>query len=231
MRKSRFVYIFIFFSLEKSNKAAVDFIASTSMEILRGFNDKDNEFQNNLHLLQSIYNRTQIIGFSTFDGRTMKQINYIATYLIGVLMNYIRELELKPFNKYNPSAELKVISDNSINEIYNKNHLRGVGCQTISSRLIKSSVCEKLIYERQMLAVIALLCNQHPCIPNRLLCEPLNINQLPASDGVVTESGCTFMTCIVTILSAIGSAVRFLFSFAIFSCSQVLCFPEIGQFT
>lgn len=201
------LFTFFFFS-EKSDKAAVDFITSTSIEILRGLNDKDNEFQNNLHLLQSIYNETQTIGFTTFDGRTMKQIKYIATYLIGVLMNYVRQLELKPFNKYNPSAELKMISDNLINEMSNKDHLRGVGCQTISPRLIKSSICEKLIYELQMLAVIALLCNQHPCIPNRLLCEPISINKLPAADGVVSESECTFMTCIVTILSTIGSAVR-----------------------
>lgn len=203
-----------FFFLEKSNKAALNFIASTSMEMLRGFNDKDNEFQNNLHLLQSIYNGTQIIGFSTLNGKTTKQINYIAKYLIGVLMNYVRQLELKPFNKYNPSAELKVISDNLINEISNKNHLREVGCQTISPRLIKSSACEKLIYECQMLAVIALLCNQHPCIPNILLYEQMNIIQLPASDGMVSESDCSFMTYIDTILSAIGSAVRrFFFRF------------------
>lgn len=178
------------------------------MEILRGVYDKDNEFQNNLHLLQSIYNGTQSIGFSSFDGRTMKQINYIATYLIGVLINYVRQLELKPFNKYNPSAELKIISDNLINDISDKNHLRGIGCQTVSPRMIRNSVCEKLIYERQMLAVIALLCNQHPCIPNRLLCEPINIDQLPVSDGVGSKNDCTFMTCIVTILSAMGSAVR-----------------------
>lgn len=181
------------------------------MEILKGLNDKDNEFQNNLHLLQSIYYGTQIIGFSTFDGRTTKQINNIATYLIGVLKNYVGQLELKPFNKYNPSAELKVISDNLINEISNRNYLRKKGCQAIPPRFIKSSICEKLIYERQMLAVIALLCNEHPCISDRLLREPMNINQLLATDGVDSESDCTFMSCIVTILSAIGSTVRDLF--------------------
>lgn len=196
-----------------TNVAASNFIKVTSLDTQKGLNDRDSELQNNLHALQSIYNGSNVTGFPQFDEKTKKHITTIVTYLIGVLLNYVRQLEMRPFNKYNPSAEHRVISDSIINTS-NLNHQCSALMMPTQPKLTKTPVYEKLMYERQMLAVIALLCSQHSCIANSIMYDQLDIVNISSVEGDMIElekKNHSFIGCLVHILHFIGYAVKKIF--------------------
>lgn len=140
-----------------------------------------------------------------------KHITIMTTHLIGVLLNYARQLEVRPFHKYNPSAEHKLISDSVISDVNYQCRTSNIPEMQKSSKTI---VSEKLIYERQMIAVIALLCGQHSCILDSLLHDIIDTDLITNAEGEQDENLKTenqhesFMNCLVKILRLIGYAVK-----------------------
>lgn len=180
------------------NKPAANFLTSKCMETYQRLSEKDFEVLSNLHVLQSLYNATKTNISPKIDESAKNHIIMITTNLIEILRNYYVEC-LEPPNKYNPSAECKSISDSIIGE----------------SPTESSSASEKLVYERQMLAVIALFCADFPIISESLLFDRLEIEQQQI-DGEIQQIGVengneSFIKVITDVLRKIGYSVSFSF--------------------
>lgn len=186
-----------------STSSSTDTMTAMKLEAQKGLIERDNELQNNLHILQSIYSSTKTADFVNFDEKTKMRITTIATYLMGVLLNYINTLEAQPFHKYNPSTELKALSDT----IINNNQLNST--KTAQRKFTNNPAYEKLVNERQMLIVIALLTGEHSCVANSLLYDQLDAAQITKIHGEEIDlKNQTFVSCLVNIVNAIGCAVR-----------------------
>lgn len=168
------------------------------METYQRLSEKDFEVLSNLHVLQSLYNATKTNITPKIDESTKKHIIMITTNLIDILRNYFVEC-LEPPNKYNASVECKIIADSIVE------------AQSESS----SSGSEKLVYERQMLAVIALFCADFPTISESLLFDWLEIEQQQIDDEIqqmeVQNENESFIKVLTDVLCKIGYSVSFPF--------------------
>lgn len=146
----------------------------------------------NLNVLQSLYNAARLEAGERLDDAATTQLLMIATNLVDVLRNYAERLDMPAPCKYNPSLEHKNISD------------------AMARPLKSASVSEKLVYERQILAVIALFVSDYAHIGESLLFDRMDTIQLaPAEIEVIdVEYGKeSFIEALIEVLHRIGCSV------------------------
>ncbi|XP_055300952.1 uncharacterized protein LOC129567734 [Sitodiplosis mosellana] len=138
---------------DPENVAAAEFLATKGTEKYRGLSERDFDTLKHLNTLHSIYNGAKAKKFRVLDNNSMKEIAIITNAFIDALKTYASRLTLRTPTKYNSALECKIISE----EMAKATTANGSGSGTT-----EMLVDEKLIYERQMLAVIALLSTDFP---------------------------------------------------------------------
>lgn len=153
---------------ESSNISAASFLIAQGSEKYHGFCERDFYTLNCLNTLQSIYNGAKTQKLRALDTNLMKQFIEIINSFIEALKIYSSRLTLRTPSKYNPATECKILSE----ELSNKNTNSAYSDENADEGSETStSIDEKLFYERQMLAVISLLCTEFPNITQSLLFE------------------------------------------------------------
>lgn len=174
------------------NRTASNFLTAKCTETYQRLSEKDFEMLSNLNVLQSLYNAAKLEAGARLDDAATTQLLMIATNLIDVLRNYSERLDMPAPCKYNPSLEHKNISD-------------------AMARPTKSaSVSEKLVYERQILAVVALFVSDYAHIGESLLFDRMDAIQLapPEIEVIDVEYGKeSFIEALTEVLHRIGCSV------------------------
>lgn len=179
---------------DPDNISASAFIALKSIEKYRGLSERDFDTLKCVNILQSIYNGAKAKGLKALDNNLLKEFTMIINAFIDALKSYTSRLKLRTPTKYNAAMEAKLISEEMAK------------ASTTNTVLVD----EKLIYERQMVAVIALLCTDFPNTTKVLLfekCEeaPDNENQDDEMDGE-NRIG-SFVDILTDVLYNIGHSV------------------------
>lgn len=168
------------------------------MEKYRGISERDFDTLNSLSVLQSLYNGAKAKQVSLLDDIVLKEFTDITNTLIEGLKIYASRLTQRTPAKYNPINEYKNLSEETLKLT-----------AEMAKRTPASINCdEKLIYETQVLAVIALLCTEFSNATQTLLfdkCENC------ATDGDENENGenrvGSFVDILTDVLCAIGHSV------------------------
>lgn len=137
-------------------KTASHFLTEKCSETYQRLSEKDFEMLSNLNVLQSLYNASQLTSEPSLDDDSTAQMLMIAANLIDTLRNYSDRLDMPAPCKYNPTVEYKALQE------------------TMKRRADTALPTEKLVYERQILAVIALFCSEYEHIVESLLFERLD---------------------------------------------------------
>lgn len=146
----------------------------------------------NLNVLQSLYNATNLESSARLDEAACSQLLMIATNLVDVLRNYSERLDMSAPCKYNPSIEHKNISEAMVRPTK------------------PTPVSEKLVYERQILAVIALFVSDYSHVGESLLFDRLNITNADMGDVEVIDleyGDVSFIEALTDVLHRIGCSV------------------------
>lgn len=139
-----------------------------------------------------MYNGTKAKRLRLLDNDMMKEFIMITTTFIDGLKIYTGRLTLRTPTKYNPATEYKILSDETAKQT---NHT--------------ADIDEKLIYETQVLAVIALLCTDVSNTTHTLLfdkCEELARNDDDDEMDGANRVG-SFVDILTDVLCAIGHSV------------------------
>lgn len=138
------------------NKSASNFLTEKCTETYQRLSEKDFEMLSNLNVLQSLYNASRLTSNPRLDDSTTTQLFLIAANLIDALRSFSDRLDMPAPCKYNSTVEFKAIQE----------------AMTRPANTAMAS--EKLVYERQILAVIALFCSEYKHIVDSLLFERLD---------------------------------------------------------
>lgn len=152
---------------ESENVAAAEFLATRGTEKYRGLSERDFDTLKCLNALQSIYNGAKAKRLRELDTDSIKEITMITNAFIDAMKTYASRLTLRTPTKYNAALECKIISEEM--------------AKTSGSDSTEILVDEKLIYERQLLAVIALLCTDFSNTTHLILFE--KCEEASANDG------------------------------------------------
>lgn len=166
------------------------------MERYRGISERDFDTLNSLNALQSIYNGVKSKNLRALDENMMKEFNIISKYFIRDLKNYASKLSLRTPTKYDAAMEFKLLSEEMT--------------KTNSTNETMPPLDQKLIYERQMLAVIALLCTDYPNMTHSLLfekCEEDSANDNDDDEMDGDNRIGSFVDILTEVLSKIGHSV------------------------
>lgn len=162
--------------------------------------------------MQSIYNGAKAKKSRVLDNNLMEEVTIITNAFINILRNYAGRLTLQTPTKYNAALESKLISDE-------------MAKTTTSNGSIPTStpVDEKLIYERQLLAVIALLCTDFPNTTQSLLFDKCE-DSPPSNDGADDEMDGenrigSFVDILTDVLCNIGHSVSTFESLNVLHCA------------
>lgn len=181
---------------ESANSSAAEFLAMKGLEKHRGLSERDFDTLNSLSALQAMYNGAKAKRLLILDNNMMKEFTIIANTLIDVLKIYTARLTLRAPTKYNPATEYKILSEDTT--------------QSPNSPDESMNVDEKLIYETQALAVIALLCTDFANATESLLfdkCEESTPH--PDEDDEMNGENRigSFVDMLTDVLCAIGHSV------------------------
>lgn len=170
-------------------------------ERFRGISERDFDTLNSLSVLQSLYNGAKAKQFSLLDDDLMKQFKGITNTFIEALRAYTSRLTPRTPGKYNPINEFKNLSEETMKSTAEP--AKGIPSTSISCD-------EKLIYEAQVLAVIALVCTEFSNATQTLLFEKCDDY---AMDTDVNENGenrvGSFVDILTDLLCAIGHSVSY----------------------
>lgn len=209
------------FIAEPSNIPAAKFLTAKGLEKYNGLVERDFDTLNCLNTLQSIYNGAKTQKLRSLDNHMMKEFTNITNAFIDSLKIYASRLAIRTPNKYNPGTESKILSEELAKNTAH-NNLHGSSDGHLETTLSN----EKLIYERQLLAVIAILCTDFQNTTPALLfekCEDSSSytaeddemdgeNRIGSFVDILTDVFCTigyavcfeqilkFNTCIISIL-------------------------------
>lgn len=184
------IYIGTQFS-EHTNIPAANFLSKKSLERYRGISERDFDILKCLNVLQSIYNGAKSNRLRTLDDKMMKEFTVIINAFIDALRNYFSRITLRTPTKYNAALECKLLSEDM-------------------AKTSSTPIDEKLIYERQMLAVIALLCTDFPNTTHSLLFAKCDVPEEKANqdDEMNGESRIgSFVDILADVLCNIGQSV------------------------
>lgn len=132
------------------------------MEKHRGISERDFDTLNSLSTLQSLYNGAKAKRLRLLDNTMAKEFSAIVNTFIEGLKIYTGRLTIRTPTKYNPANEYRILSE-EISKLTSSNNTNTADASV--------NVDEKLIYETQVLAVIALLCTDFPNTTQLLLFE------------------------------------------------------------
>lgn len=172
------------------------------MEKYRGVSERDFDTLNSLSVLQSLYNSAKAKRLRLLGTDMMNEFKVIANTFIDALKMYASRLTLRTPTKYNPIAEYKILSEETLK----------LAAEKAKSTPETITIDERLIYETQVLAVIALLCTEFPNATHLLLfekCEEsaVNDNENEEVDGE-NRTG-SFVDVLTDVLCAIGHSVKY----------------------
>lgn len=181
---------------ESVNSSAAEFLAAKGLGKHRGLSERDFDTLNSLSALQAMYNGAKAKRLHILDNSMMKEFAIIANTLIDVLKIYTSRLTMRAPTKYNPATEYKMLSEEMTNSTASPEEL--------------TNVDEKLIYETQALAVIALLCTDFSNVTESLLFEKCE-ETTPHTDADDEMNGenriGSFVDVLTDVLCAIGHSV------------------------
>lgn len=195
-RRSKFCAYFS----EHIYTTAAEFLTQKGFEKFRGISERDFDTLSSLSVLQSLYNGAKAKQISLLDDSLMKQFRGIANTLIDALKAYTSRLESRTPAKYNPMNEFKNLCEETLKMTADtaKGTPASIGCD------------EKLIYETQVLAVIALICSEFSNATQTLLFEKCEDDAV-GGDGDENMAGDnrvgSFVDILTDLLCAIGHSV------------------------
>lgn len=180
---------------EPTNIPAVNFLTSNSLERYRGISERDFDILKCLNALQSIYSGAKSNNLKMLGDNMMSEFTVIMNAFINTLRNYMNQLTLRTPTKYDAALESKLLAED----------------------MTKTTMPadEKLMYEKQMLAVIALLCTHFPDITHTLLLEKCDAGNDDEEEDDVDMNGerriGSFVDILADVLCNIGQSVCFQF--------------------
>lgn len=183
------------------NQSAAEFLTAKGFEKHRGISERDFDTLNSLSTLQSMYNGAKAKRLRLLDNTMMKEFTAIANTFIDALKIYTGRLTLRTPTKYNPATECKLLSEELS---------KSVPTNTSDTPEASTYVDEKLIYETQVLAVIALLCTDFPNTTQFLLfekCEESAANADQDDDMDGENRIGSFVDILTDVLCTIGHSV------------------------
>lgn len=181
---------------ERVYVTAAKFLAQKGLEKYRGISERDFDALNILNALQSLYKGAK--ASRSLDDNMMKEFEAIINAFIEALKIYASRLELRTPTKYNPVNEYKTLSEETLKST------------TATGAHPPSNIDEKLIYETQVLAVIALLCAEYPNIAQMLLFEKCEAQATDGDDNDYADGANrigSFVDILTDVLCAIGHSV------------------------
>lgn len=173
-----------------------------------------------MHALQAIYTSANHTKQYKLDDKTKTQISTQVSELMFVLRSHVDRLEVPPQNRFNPLFEYQRISSSFAGlSVSNNNSTNGVSGVSIRQSSVVNQekpmiFGEKLIYERQMLAVIALFCENFHGFATSILSDKIEQLQLPAenpnneNEMETTVRDQTFVDMLADVLTIIGFSVN-----------------------
>lgn len=171
------------------------------LEKHRGISERDFDTLNSLSTLHSLYNGAKAKRLRLLDSTMMKEFSSIANTFIEALRIYTGRLILRMPTKYNPANEYRILSEDiSKSTASHSSNMPGASI----------NVDEKLIYETQVLAVIALLCTDFPNTTQSLLfekCEEFVANADDDNDMDDANRIGSFVDILTDVLCTIGHSV------------------------
>lgn len=190
---------------EPEHVAAAEFLAIKGTEKYRGLSERDFDTLKCLNALQSIYNGAKAKKSRILNNNLIKEFIIITNAFIDALKTYASRLTLRTPTKYNSALECKIISEEVTKTTTSNGGTSG------KTETMSPPVDEKLIYERQMLAVIALICTDFPNTTQSLLLE--KCEESSPNDGDDDEMDGenrigSFIDILTDVLYTIGTSVR-----------------------
>lgn len=182
-------------------------MTTNGLEKHRGLSERDFDILNCLNALQAIYNGAKTQRLHALDRNMMKEFTEIINTFIEALKIYASRLPLRAPTKYNPATECKILSEELMKSTAANNNSPDTDSE--DSETFNN---EKLFYERQMLAVIALLCSDFSNTTQTLLFEKCEEHATGASadDEMDAEQRIgSFVDIFTDILCTIGHSVSF----------------------
>lgn len=196
-------FYFVAIFAEQVYTTVAEFLTQKGFEKFRGMSERDFDTLNSLSVLQSLYNGAKAKQTSLLDDILMKQFKGITNTFIEALKVYTSRLTLRTPAKYNPINEFKNLSEETLK----------LAAETAKGTPLTSISCdEKLIYETQVLAVVALICTEFSNATQTLLfekCEDCAMES-DANENVNGESRVgSFVDILTDLLCAIGHSVSY----------------------
>lgn len=187
---------------EQVYTTAAQFLAQKGLEKCRGISERDFDALNSLNALKSLYKGAKASLLRMLDDMMMKEFETITNTFIESLKIYASRLELRTPTKYNPVNEYKTLSEETLKLTASK----------ANSTNQSSNIDEKLIYETQVLAVIALLCAEFPNTTQMLLFEKCEVYATDGDDNDNSDGENrigSFVDILTDVLCAIGHSVSY----------------------
>lgn len=169
------------------------------MEKYCGLSERDFDTLKHLNALQSIYNGAKARGTHVLDDNSLKEVTIITNSFIDAMKIYASRLTLRVPSKYDAPLECKIVAEEM--------------SKTAASQVSDDSdwkmppVGEKLIFERQMLAVISLLCTDFPNVTQTLLFEKCEDSDTEDDKMDGENQMGTFVDMLTDVLDKIGHSV------------------------
>lgn len=186
---------------EQVYTTAAEFLIQKGFEKYRGISERDFDILNSLSVLQSLYTGAKSKRLNLLDDTMMKEFKFITNTFMEALKRYACRLTQRTPTKYNPINEYKILSEETLK---------------LTAAMAKgkpaSTICdEKLIYETQVLAVIALLCTEFSNTAQTLLfekCENCVSDNENGNENMDGENRVgSFVDILTDILCVIGNSV------------------------
>lgn len=187
---------------EKIYTTAAEFLTQKGFEKYRGISERDFDVLNSLYILQSLYSGAKAKRLNLLDDTIVKEFKAIANAFMEELKLYASRLTLRTPTKYNPINEYKILSEETLKLTAEK--------AKVTPALINCD--EKLVYEAQVLAVIALLCTEFSNVTQILLFEKCEVRASDSDENenmdVENRVG-SFVDILTDVLCAIGHSVTY----------------------
>lgn len=136
------------------NTSAAEFLTLKALDKNRGQSERDFDTLHYLSVLQSLYNGAKAQKLRLLDNNMMKEFTGIANTIAYALRIYTERLPRRTPTKYNSATEYKILSEQMSKALNSTVPLPNIS----GAPELATCIDEKLIYEQQILAVIALLC-------------------------------------------------------------------------
>lgn len=182
--------------------STAEFLTAKGLEKHRGISERDFDTLNSLNTLQSMYNGAKAKRLRQLDSTMMKEFIAIVNVFIEGLKIYTSRLTLRTPTKYNPATEYKLLSDEKSTTVTSNE---------ADTPETTTNLDEKLIFETQVLAVIALICTDFPNATHSVLfdkCEETETNSDEDDEMNGDNRSGSFVDILTDVLCTIGHSVR-----------------------